>query len=151
VALVPAFLASAVASFALALFAASFLGPDGFGRYAIAASLATSLSLGLFEWLRLSTTRFYSDADADVRLALYRGYAAMAAGLALLGALAVAFADRTGLSGGLLAAAAGAALALGFFDFRAALARARFDDRAYLRLTLTRAAGCSRWPARWQR
>lgn len=142
-ALIAAFLASAVASFALSLLVAACLGPDGFGRYAIAASLATALSLGLFEWLRLSTTRFaYHSADAGVRLALDRGYAAMAAvGLALAATVALGVADVLGLSSGLLVGVAGAALALGFFEYRAALARARFDDKAYLQLTLARALG----------
>lgn len=132
------FLASATLSFALSLVLADLLGPDAFGRYAVALSVAVVINTVLFEWMRLSTTRFYSRADPSVRATLARAYMITSAALATVTGAALAL--EPGLSGVLLAAAAVSGLALGLFDYHAALARARFDDRAYAGLVLVRGA-----------
>jgi O-antigen/teichoic acid export membrane protein len=136
------FLVNAGLSFALSLAVALLLGPAGFGRYAVALSAAVVINTVLFEWLRLSTTRFHSErthtADPAIRATLDRGYAVTAIGLAALSAMVLAAGLDLGLSGALLAATAASGLTLGLFDYGTALARARFLDRTYAALVLVR-------------
>ncbi|MDB5511677.1 MAG: teichoic acid transporter [Enterovirga sp.] len=137
------FLVNACLSFALSLVVAWLVGPDSFGRYALGLSISVVVNTALFEWLRLSATRFYSERVRTerpaVKATLDRAYGAAAALLVLATAvLAWAGADL-GLSAPLLLAAAGAGLAVGLFDYQAALARARFLDRRYAVLLVTRA------------
>jgi O-antigen/teichoic acid export membrane protein len=140
-----AFLVNAGLSFALSLVVAHLIGPAGFGRYALALSIAVAINTILFEWLRLSATRFYSErsraTDPGIRHALGRGYLALALLLAAAVALALALGFSFGLSGALLAATAAAGLTLALFDYAAALARARFLDRVYAGLALVRGVG----------
>ncbi|MBV9076708.1 MAG: lipopolysaccharide biosynthesis protein [Methylobacteriaceae bacterium] len=140
--LVALFLASAAMSFALSLVVAALLGPAEFGRYTVALAAAVALNTVLFEWLRLSLTRFYerppAGARSPVRDALERAYVAGFALLAL-GTTVAAFAGWTfGLPPLLLAATVAGAVALALLDYFAVLARARFDDRAYATLVLGR-------------
>jgi O-antigen/teichoic acid export membrane protein len=58
---VAAFLINSVFNFALGLLVARFLGPAGFGQYAIAASLAVIVNTLFLDWIRLAATRFYSE------------------------------------------------------------------------------------------
>ncbi|MGY2053028.1 lipopolysaccharide biosynthesis protein [Methylobacterium sp. JK268] len=144
-AVIAAFVINAGLNFALGLLIAQFLGPADFGRFALGTAGAVLLNTLLFEWLRLSATRFYSDRvrrhEPWIRQMLNRGYAAVALGLAgaaLLclggGRLAAGFHDETRLA----AAAAGAAIGIGIFDGAAALARARFEGGLYFRLVLVK-------------
>jgi hypothetical protein len=55
------FLLNAALSFALSLVVAHLVGPESFGRYAVALSISVVINTTVFEWLRLSTTRFYSE------------------------------------------------------------------------------------------
>jgi O-antigen/teichoic acid export membrane protein len=133
------FLVNAGLSFALSLVVALLLGPAGFGRYALALSVAVVINTVLFEWLRLSTTRFHSErADPAIRATLDRGYAVTAMGLAAAAVLAWATGIDLGLPDALLAATAACGLTLGLFDYGTALARARFLDRIYAALVLVR-------------
>ena len=133
------FLVQAVAGLALSLALARIVGPDAFGRYALGLTAAVALNTVLFEWLRLSATRFAGEAEAPgTRTTLDRSYAATAAALILASGGAVALDLPLGLPPGLLAAAAATGLGMALVDYRAALARARFQDRAYAALTLTR-------------
>ena len=59
--IIAAFLVNAGLNFALGLLVARFLGPEEFGRYAVAMAVAVVINTAFFEWLRLSTTRFYSE------------------------------------------------------------------------------------------
>jgi O-antigen/teichoic acid export membrane protein len=142
--IVLAFLVNAALNFALGLLVAKFLGPDEFGRYAVAMAVAVVLNTACFEWLRLSTTRFYSEerraSEPGLRATLELGYAGTALGLsALVLALFLSGADA-GLPVPLLAAATAAAIGMGIFDYRAALARARSLERAYAELVLLKNA-----------
>jgi O-antigen/teichoic acid export membrane protein len=131
-------------TFALGLAVAKFLGPETFGRYAVALAVASVVNTAAFEWLRLSATRFYSDRtrrdDAGVRATLTLGYAAIVLTLAALLAAAALLRLDLGLPTGLLAAATVAGVAMGLFDYQAALARARFLDRTYAALVLAKNA-----------
>ncbi|WP_375461214.1 lipopolysaccharide biosynthesis protein [uncultured Enterovirga sp.] len=141
--LVAIFLVNAALSFALSLILASLLGPDGFGRYAIGLAVTLVINTVLFEWLRLSTTRFYSErvrtAEPAVRVTLNRAYLVTGAALAAVTAGVIAFGFDLGLPASLFAAASACGLAYGFCEYRMALARARFLERPYALLGLLRA------------
>ncbi|WP_204325304.1 hypothetical protein, partial [Proteus mirabilis] len=59
-AVILAFALSASTSVLLGLLVAGLLGPADFGRFALATAGSIVLNTLLFEWLRLSATRFYS-------------------------------------------------------------------------------------------
>lgn len=134
------FVVNAGLNFVIGLLVAGFLGPEAFGRYALAMAAAVVVNTALFEWLRLAATRFYSDRvradDPGVRATLERGYAMVTFALAALVAAAALSGADLGMPAGLVAAAAIAGLGLGLFDYHAALARARFLDGAYARLVV---------------
>ncbi|MET7245803.1 polysaccharide biosynthesis C-terminal domain-containing protein [Methylobacterium sp. EM32] len=143
-AVIAAFVVNAVMNLALGLLIAQILGPADFGRFALGTAGAVALNTLLFEWLRLSATRFYSErvrqAEPWIRGMLDRAYLATVVGL--LGAALLALAGRPvfGDPALLAAAAAAAAIGLGLFDYAAALARARFVGGLYLRLVLVKNA-----------
>lgn len=139
-AVIAAFVMNAGLSFVLGLLIAKLLGPADFGRFALATAGAIVANTVLFEWLRLSATRFYSGrvrADEPwIRHGLDRAYLAL--GLLLLAAALLC--AGLGIEAGpdsrvaVLAGTATAALGIGVFDYHAALARARFDGKLYLGL-----------------
>ncbi|KAB1073888.1 lipopolysaccharide biosynthesis protein [Methylobacterium planeticum] len=139
-AVIAAFVLNAGLNFILGLIIAKLLGPADFGRFALATAGAIVLNTLLFEWLRLSATRFYSGrvrADEPwIRHGLDRAYAVIAAVLLAAALLCAGFGVEAGPEsrGALFAGTAMAALGIGVFDFHAALARARFDGGLYFRL-----------------
>ena len=142
--IVAAFLVNAGLNFALGLLVAKFLGPDEFGRYAVAMAVAVVINTVAFEWLRLSATRFYSEerrrSEPGLRATLDLCYAAVSLALmVLVGTAYLARADL-GMPASLLAAATAAGIGMGLFDYRAALARARFLERSYAVLVLSKNA-----------
>ena len=54
-----AYLGNAAANFVFGLVVSAALGPAEFGRYATAALAASVLAALAFDWLRLSTNRFW--------------------------------------------------------------------------------------------
>jgi O-antigen/teichoic acid export membrane protein len=132
---VAAFLINSIFNFALGLLVARFLGPVGFGQYAIAAALAVVVNTLFLDWIRLAATRFYSQKartdDPSVRgtldaifLLSSLGLTAASAALLWLGhdfKLAMALALLTPAMG----------VCNGLFDYHAALLRARFDERGF--------------------
>ncbi len=136
------FVLNSLFNFIISLLVAKFLGPAEFGRYALAISTALVLqTLGL-DWLRLAATRFYSEQDRSIRpeiRATLNVILGVVAGLAMLVAIALCLSGvELPLTDGLLALTIGAAVANGLFDFSAALVRARFLDRAYAALIVTK-------------
>lgn len=139
-AVIAAFVLNAGLNFVLGLLIAKLLGPADFGRFALATTGAIVLNTVLFEWLRLSATRFYSGRvrldEPWIRHGLDRAY--LRIGIALLAAAAIC--GGLGFPGGpdgraaVLCGTGLAALGIGVFDYHAALARARFDGRLYLGL-----------------
>ncbi|WP_294536728.1 polysaccharide biosynthesis C-terminal domain-containing protein [uncultured Rhodoblastus sp.] len=131
-------------NFALGLAVAAILGPDAFGRFALALIAATLGTTVIFDWLRLSATRYYSEnARFDrpgLRASLDAGYVAGALVLAGAAGLVVALRIDIGMSGALVAAAAFAAIGNGLFEFAAALLRARFRTGAYGALVIVKNA-----------
>ena len=85
-----AFLVNTVCNFAIGLLVAKFLGPEEFGRFALAMAVGVVMQAGLFDWIRLAATRFYSARagaqEPDLRATLDVAFALVAF---VLGALAV--------------------------------------------------------------
>ena len=137
--IVVTFLLNAGLNFAVGLVIASLLGPTSYGHYAVWASTGALLATGLFDWLRLSTARFYGDAQQQaapaLRPTLDATYMVFIALLVGGGVVAVAL-PALGLTAALVGAVVFTAVANGAFDFRTALARARFRDRDYAVLVI---------------
>ena len=122
-------------NFVIGLVVAAFLGPDSFGRFAVALGAGSLLQSLFFGWLRLAAARYYSEnartARPDLRASLDAAFWVLggsALGLGVIGALA---APLTGLDRDLVFWALAFSACNGAFEYQLALLRARFDDRAY--------------------
>jgi O-antigen/teichoic acid export membrane protein len=128
--------------FGIGLIVAKFLGPEEYGRFALAYATAVFVQTGFFDWIRLGATRFYSarirSEEPAVRATLDMGFAMIAACLAAGASLLLLSGIKFTLTYGLIALALGAAAANGVFDYHTALVRARFDDRLFARLLLVK-------------
>lgn len=137
-----ALLLNAVLNFGIGLVVARYLGPDEFGRFALAVALAVAVQVILFDWIRLAAIRFYSDAtrrDApSVRATLNASYAAAAVILLVGGALLFALEAFGSLSPDLFVLAMVTAAVNGMFDYSTGLLRASFRDRLYARLVIVK-------------
>ncbi|TXM64715.1 lipopolysaccharide biosynthesis protein [Methylobacterium sp. WL120] len=139
-AVIAAFVMNAGLNFVLGLLIAKLLGPADFGRFALATAGTLVITTILFEWLRLSATRFYSVRvrldEPWIRHGLDRAYAILAVLLFAAAAVAAGLGLGDGPDGhaAILSGAMLAALGIGVFDYHAALARARFDGKLYLGL-----------------
>ena len=58
---IAAFLVNTAINFFIGLLVAKFLGPEQFGRFALALAIGMVLQTITLEWIRLSTIRFYSE------------------------------------------------------------------------------------------
>jgi O-antigen/teichoic acid export membrane protein len=137
-----AFASNALFNFLVGLLVAKFLGPAEFGRFAIASATAVIINSGAFDWIRLSAVRFYSARTRsnrpEVRATLEACFATLTA-VVSLAAVALSFLGlKLPLSPGLLVMTAATAVASGFYDYRTALARARFHDGAYARTIIVK-------------
>lgn len=138
------FLVNSVVNFALGLGVAYYLGASEFGVFALAAAGAMVLQTTFFEWLRLSANRFYGElqnaADPGIIATLNRLTGGIAVALSLC-ALGVYFGGG-GLGVTALVAAMAPLIAItnGLYDFRAAIARASFDNRRYAELVIIKNA-----------
>ena len=134
------FVLNAGLNLALGLVIAGLLGPAEYGRFAVGSTVGVVLAMSLFDWLRLSATRFYGEAsrtaDPAIRTTLNASYTGLAGLLVVVASIAAFLHVDFGLGAALLAAAALSGLSNGVFDFYAALARARFLDRTYARLVI---------------
>jgi O-antigen/teichoic acid export membrane protein len=129
-------------SFVIGLLVAKFLGPEEYGRFALAYATAIFVQTGFFDWIRLGATRFYSERirseEPAVRATLDFGFAIIVLSLAAGSSLLLLSEIKFPLSYGLIALALGVAVANGVFDYRMALVRARFDDRLFTRILLVK-------------
>lgn len=145
-AVIAAFILNAGLNFGLGLLLAKLMGPADFGLFGLATTGAVVLNTLVFEWLRLSATRFYSSRvrqeEPWIRHGLDRAYAILALVLLVASALCAVIGATVEMDvQGRFAIAAGAGLAafgVGLFDYHAALARARFDGGLYLKLTIAK-------------
>lgn len=133
---------NAVANFALGLGVAWFLGAEQFGIYALIVAGGMVLQTLLFEWLRLSANRFYgkkqAEADPNLYATLNFGTGLVAIALSVI-AIALYVTDGAfGIAATVAALAPLASIASGLFDYRSAIARARFDNRRYAMIVIVK-------------
>ncbi len=137
-----AFFLNACANFVIGLLIAKFLGPAEYGRFALAFAIAVVVQTALYDWLRLSATRFYSrrtrDGDPAIRSTLAMCFFGVTILLAAATAIYAVVGPPLDFDNRLILLALLTATANGLFDYATALARARFDDGAYGRLMLTK-------------
>ncbi|MCC2095267.1 MAG: lipopolysaccharide biosynthesis protein [Hyphomicrobiales bacterium] len=137
-----AFLVNTLFNFVIGLLVAKFLGPDQFGRFALAAAVGMMIQTVTFEWIRLSAVRFYServrDARPELRATLDFAFAIISLVLAVVAIFYVLSGVRFSLSNTLVVLAFCAAIANGMFDYHTALVRARFHDRLYISLVVSK-------------
>jgi O-antigen/teichoic acid export membrane protein len=137
-----AFFINTAFNFVIGLLVAKFLGPDQFGRFALALAVALLVQTTTVEWIRLVAIRFYSERtrveEPALRATLDVTFAVIAVALAAVAILVILSGLRFALSNALVGLAVAASIANGLFDFHTALIRARFIDRVYLRLILTK-------------
>lgn len=142
--IVVTFIFNAGLNFLLGLCVARVLGPEAYGRFSVAFMGATVATTLVFDWLRLSATRYYNgetrQAQPGVRDALNAGYLAGGLAMTVFAGLALALGVDFGLGLPLVAATAAAALANGGFEFSAALLRARFHNSGYSALVILKNA-----------
>ena len=137
-----AFFVNVIFNFAVGLLVAKFLGPEEYGRFALALATAVAVQTAFLDWLRLGATRFYSERsrgeDPALRATLDTAFALITVALAIGTTLLFLTGVRFPLSNGLIALALGAAVANGLFDFNTALVRARFHDGLYIKLIIVK-------------
>lgn len=138
------FLVNSLVNFALGLGVAYYLGASEFGVFALAAAGAFVLQTAFFDWLRLSANRFYGKvqdaADPGIIATLNRLTGGIAISLSLC-ALGIYFGGGgLGVTALVAAMAPMIAITSGLYDFRAAVARASFDNRRYAELVIVKNA-----------
>jgi O-antigen/teichoic acid export membrane protein len=139
---IAAFLINTAINFVIGLFVAKFLGPDQFGRFALALAIGMVLQTLTLEWIRLSTVRFYSDKSRtqqpELRATLDAAFGIISI---IVTAAFIAYllsGVDVSLSPSLIGLAVAAAIANGLFDYHTAVVRARFLDRLYGQLIITK-------------
>ena len=139
-----AFVVNALFNFVIGLIVAKFLGPEEYGRFALALALGLVIQTAVFDWIRLSAIRFYSqrtrDDEPQVRATLDTAFAILAVGLTVVVGAVLMSGAELGLSHALIGLSMATAVINGLFDYSAGLARARFDDRQYGRLVIVKNA-----------
>lgn len=135
-----AFLLNTIFNFFLGLLVAYFLGPAEFGRFALALAIGAMTQSLVLDWIRLSALRFFSGAAHESRPELAPtldfSLVIMSVGLSVLAAAVLLSGIDLPPSRALFGIAIAASIANGLFDYRSALLRAQFLDRAYARLML---------------
>ena len=139
-----AFVVNALFNFVIGLIVAKFLGPEEYGRFALALALGLVIQTAVFDWIRLSAIRFYSqrtrDDEPQVRATLDTAFAILAVGLTVVVGAVLMSGVEFGLSHALIGLSMATAVINGLFDYSTGLARARFDDRQYGRLVIVKNA-----------
>ncbi len=137
-----AFFCNILFNFAVGLLVAKFLGPEEYGRFALAHATAIAVQTAFFDWIRLGATRFYSERirreEPTLRATLDFGFAIIAIGLTAGACLLLLSGVTFALSNSLILLALGVAVVNGLFDYYTALVRARFHDRLFARLVLVK-------------
>lgn len=137
-----AFFLNACANFVIGLLIAKFLGPAEYGRFALAFAIAVVVQTALYDWLRLSATRFYSrrtrDDEPAIRSTLAMCFFGVTMFLTATTGIYALVGPTLDFDNRLILLALLTAIANGLFDYATALARARFDDGVYGRLMLVK-------------
>jgi O-antigen/teichoic acid export membrane protein len=139
---VVAFLINTLFNFAIGLLVARFLGPEQFGRFALTLAIGLVLQTTLFDWIRLTSVRFYSEkaraGRPELRATLDVTFAFIAFAVAGLVLSFMLSGIRLPISNALIGLAATCSITNGLFDYSTALVRARFHDGLYTRLIVTK-------------
>jgi O-antigen/teichoic acid export membrane protein len=142
--MIVAFVVNALFNFAIGLIVAKFLGPEQYGRFALALALGLVIQTAVFDWIRLSAIRFYNERtradEPQVRATLDTAFALIAVGLTFVVSLVLLSGVQFGLSNALIGLSLACAVTNGLFDYYSGLARARFADNQYGRLVLVKNA-----------
>ncbi len=137
-----AFLVNTLFNFVIGLLVAKFLGPDQFGRFALATAVGMMIQTIGFEWIRLSAVRFYSErvreTQPQLRATLDVAFAIVSVLLAGVAVVYLLSGVKFSLSQPLIVLAFCAAITNGLFDYHTALVRARFQDRLYATLVISK-------------
>ena len=137
-----AFLINSVTNFVIGLMVAKYLGPEEYGRFAIAFSITAVVQTALFDWLRLAATRFYSNkvrkTEPVVRASLDMSFLVVTTALAVATGLFALLGPALDFEGNLILLALLTAVVNGLFDYSTALVRARFDDGLFGRLVFVK-------------
>jgi O-antigen/teichoic acid export membrane protein len=137
-----AFVCNLMFNFVIGLLVAKFLGPEEYGRFALALATAMTVQTAFFDWLRLGAVRFYSERSRSenpaLRATLDLGFSVITVGLTAGAATLLLAGVHFPLSNGLIALALGASITNGLFDYTSALVRARFHNRLYSRLIIVK-------------
>lgn len=136
------FLINTLFNLVVGLAVARFLGPAEYGKFALAVAVMGFGQTLAFEWVRQCATRFYSE-DArrgapKIRATLDRAFLRSAIVVLPAAALFALLGPEIALPRDLFALACVAAIANGGFDYQTALTRARFDDRLYLKIVVSK-------------
>lgn len=139
-----AFLLNSLMNFAIGLLVAKFLGPEEYGRYALAFLAASMMQWFLFEWIRAAAVRFYSESNRathpEIRATLDAWFLTVMVVVGVAAIVIDVLDIDLGLSNHLIAAAMAVTIANAVYDFSSSLLRARFLDRAYAMLVLAKNA-----------
>ena len=137
-----AFFANTCANFVIGLLIAKFLGPDEYGRFALAFAIHVVVQTALYDWLKFSTTRFYStrtrNSAPEIRATLAVSFIIITIALFALAGLYALIGPSLNFESNLILLALLLAAANGLFDYSTALARARFDDHVYGQLVFVK-------------
>jgi O-antigen/teichoic acid export membrane protein len=129
-------------NFVVGLIVAKFLGPESFGRFAVAIGAGALVQVAFFGWLRLAAARFYSEKvrieRPEWRASLDRALWVLAFVMAMAGLAAAAAGQYMDAAPALIFWALAFAAANGAFEYRLALLRARFHDTGYASLILVK-------------
>jgi O-antigen/teichoic acid export membrane protein len=140
------FIINAAFNFSLGLLVAHFLGPEDFGRYALAQALGIMLNTALIDWVRNSASRFYSEKTREnapeIRASLDLAFAVSSVAVCVICLILVAFDVRFELSATLAAMVPAVAVTNAMFDYHAALTRALFAERLFSRLVIAKNMLC---------
>ncbi|MCW6508032.1 lipopolysaccharide biosynthesis protein [Lichenifustis flavocetrariae] len=136
------FFSNTAFNFVIGLLLARFLGPDQYGRFALAVAIAVGVQTAAFDWARVAAVRFYSQRVADeepkLRSTIDAALAAVVSVVVAGALLVVVSGVALPLSRLLIGLAVATAVVNGAFDYWTALIRARFLDRAYAQLILSK-------------
>ena len=127
-------------NFVVGLIVAKFLGPESFGRFAVAIGAGALVQVAFFGWLRLAAARFYSEKvrvhRPELRASLDRALWVLAFVMTLAGLAGAALGEVLDAAPALIFWALAFAATNGAFEYRLALLRARFHDTGYASLIL---------------
>ena len=136
------FIVNAAFNFALGLLVAHFLGPEGFGRYALAQSIGIMLNMAFIDWVRYSAARFYGERvrldDPRVRASLDLAFGVSSAGVAVICGFLILAGWDFGLPAALALIVPLVGITNALYDYHAAVTRARFMEKLYTKFVIAK-------------